>query len=156
MHDVSLRIHPGEFVCVTGPSGSGKSTLMNIIGCLDRATEGRCRIAGTDVATLDDDGLAGLRRHVFGFVFQSYNLLGSLTALGNVELPATYTALHANHRQRRAREILGTIGLGDRLDHRPAEMSGGEQQRVAIARALMNDASRPGSARCRCRRRSSA
>lgn len=140
LDDVSLRIHPGEFVCVTGPSGSGKSTLMNIIGCLDRATEGHCRIAGTDVATLNDDGLAGLRRHVFGFVFQSYNLLDSLTALGNVELPATYTALHANHRQRRAREILGTFGMGDRLDHRPAELSGGEQQRVAIARALMNDA----------------
>ena len=140
LDDVSLRIRPGEFVCVTGPSGSGKSTLMNIIGCLDRATEGRCRIAGTDVATLEDDGLAGLRRHVFGFVFQSYNLLDSLTALGNVELPATYTALPANHRQRRAREILETIGLGDRHDHRPAELSGGEQQRVAIARALMNDA----------------
>ena len=140
LDDVSLRIHPGEFVCVTGPSGSGKSTLLNIIGCLDRATEGHCRIAGADVATLDDDGLAGLRRHIFGFVFQSYNLLDSLTALGNVELPATYTALPASRRQRRAREILGTIGLGDRLDHRPAELSGGEQQRVAIARALMNDA----------------
>ena len=140
LDDVSLRIHPGEFVCVTGPSGSGKSTLMNIIGCLDRATQGHCRIAGTDVATLDDDGLAGLRRHVFGFVFQSYNLLDSLTALGNVELPATYTALAANRRQRRAREILATIGLGERHDHRPAELSGGEQQRVAIARALMNDA----------------
>ena len=140
LDDVSLRIHPGEFVCVTGPSGSGKSTLLNIIGCLDRATEGHCRIAGTDVATLDDDGLAGLRRHVFGFVFQSYNLLDSLTALGNVELPATYTALPASRRQRRAREILRTIGLGGRHDHRPAELSGGEQQRVAIARALMNDA----------------
>lgn len=140
LDDVSLRIHPGEFVCVTGASGSGKSTLMNIIGCLDRATEGHCRIAGTDVATLDDNGLAGLRRHVFGFVFQSYNLLDSLTALGNVELPATYTGLPANRRLHRAREILGTIGLGDRLDHRPAELSGGEQQRVAIARALMNDA----------------
>lgn len=137
---ISLRIHAGEFVCVTGPSGSGKSTLMHIIGCLDRATEGECRIAGTDVESLDDDGLAVLRRHAFGFVFQSYNLLESLSAAANVELPATYPGLRAGQRHDRAREILGTLGLGDRLDHRPAEMSGGEQQRVAIARALMNGA----------------
>ena len=137
---ISLRIHAGEFVCITGPSGSGKSTLMHIIGCLDRATEGQCRVAGTDVGTLDDDGLADLRRHAFGFVFQSYNLLESLSAAANVELPATYAGLRAGRRHDRAREILGTLGLGDHLDHRPAEMSGGEQQRVAIARALMNDA----------------
>ncbi len=137
---VSLRIHAGEFVCITGPSGSGKSTLMHVIGCLDRASEGECRIAGTDVATLDDDGLAVLRRHAFGFVFQSYNLLESLSAAANVELPATYAGLPAGQRHSRAGEILETLGLGDRLDHQPAEMSGGEQQRVAIARALMNDA----------------
>ena len=137
---ISLRIHAGEFVCVTGPSGSGKSTLMHVIGCLDRATEGECRIAGTDVGTLDDDGLAILRRHAFGFVFQSYNLLESQSAAANVELPATYAGLRAGQRHSRAREILETLGLGDRLDHRPAELSGGEQQRVAIARALMNGA----------------
>ena len=137
---ISLRIRAGEFVCVTGPSGPGKSTLMHIIGCLDRATEGQCRVAGTDVGTLDDDGLADLRRHAFGFVFQSYNLLESLSAAANVELPATYAGLRAGQRHDRAREILGTLGLGDHLDQRPAEMSGGEQQRVAIARALMNDA----------------
>ena len=137
---IALRIHAGEFVCITGPSGSGKSTLMHIIGCLDRATEGECRIAGADVGTLDDDGLAVLRRHAFGFVFQSYNLLDPLSAAANVELPATYAGLRAGQRHDRAREILGTLGLGDRLDHRPVEMSGGEQQRVAIARALMNGA----------------
>ena len=137
---ISLRIHAGEFVCITGPSGSGKSTLMHVIGCLDRATEGECRIAGSGVETLDDDGLAVLRRHAFGFVFQSYNLLDSLSAAANVELPATYAGLRAGQRHSRAREILETLGLGDRLDHRPAEMSGGEQQRTAIARALMNGA----------------
>ncbi|MDE0225367.1 MAG: ATP-binding cassette domain-containing protein [Gammaproteobacteria bacterium] len=137
---ISLRIHAGEFVCVTGPSGSGKSTLMHVIGCLDRATEGDCRIAGTDVGTLDDDGLAVLRCHAFGFVFQSYNLLDSLSAVANVELPATYAGLREGQRHSRAREILETLGLGDRLDHRPGEMSGGEQQRVAIARALLNGA----------------
>ena len=137
---ISLRIHAGEFVCVTGPSGSGKSTLMHIVGCLDRATVGECRIAGTDVESLDDDGLAVLRRHAFGFVFQSYNLLESLSAAANVELPATYAGLRAGQRHDRAREIMETLGLDDRLDHRSPELSGGEQQRVAIARALMNDA----------------
>ena len=137
---ISLAIHGGEFVCITGPSGSGKSTLLHIIGCLDRATEGDCRIAGTHVETLDDNGLAVLRRRAFGFVFQSYNLLESLSAAANVELPAAYAGLRAGQRHDRSREILETLGLGERLDHRPAELSGGEQQRVAIARALMNGA----------------
>ncbi len=140
LDDISLQVRGGEFVCITGPSGSGKSTLMNIIGCLDRPTTGDYRVAGTNVATIDDDGLAALRRHAFGFVFQSFNLLESLTALRNVELPATYANAPNRWRHRRAREILGSIGLGDRIDHRAAELSGGEQQRVAIGRALMNDA----------------
>ena len=139
LDDVSLRIDAGEFVCVTGPSGSGKTTMMHLIGCLDRATSGECRIAGTDIAGLDDDGLAALRRESFGFVFQSYNLLESLTALDNVELPATYVA-RASNRRKRAQQLLQSFGLEERSGSRPAELSGGEQQRVAIARALMNGA----------------
>ncbi len=137
---ISLRINAGEFVCITGSSGSGKSTLMNIIGCLDRATAGDCCVLGSDVATFDDDGLAELRRDTFGFVFQSYNLLDSLTALENVELPAGYAGRPGKDQERRARETLGALGLEQRLGHRPAELSGGEQQRVAIARALINGA----------------
>lgn len=137
LDDVSVRISAGEFVCVTGPSGSGKTTLMHIIGGLDRATAGECRVAGVDVAELDDDGLAALRRESFGFVFQSYNLLESLTARDNVELPATYVARVPN-RRKRAEQLLQTFDLEGRSGHSPAELSGGEQQRVAIARALMN------------------
>ena len=138
--DVDLDIHAGEFVCVTGPSGSGKTTLMNLLGCLDRPTSGTHRIAGKDVAALSSDDLAQLRRETFGFVFQSYSLLESVTARDNVELPATYTRMAARRRRQRAGGILESIGLGDRVDHHPSELSGGEQQRVAIARALMNDA----------------
>ncbi|MDE0421508.1 MAG: ATP-binding cassette domain-containing protein [Gammaproteobacteria bacterium] len=134
---VSLRIDAGEFVCVTGPSGSGKTTMMHIMGGLDRATSGECRIAGTDIAELDDDGLAALRRESFGFVFQSYNLLEALTARDNVELPATYVAGASNGRKR-AHQLLQSFGLKERSGYSPAELSGGEQQRVAIARALMN------------------
>ena len=138
--DVDLDIRAGEFVCVTGPSGSGKTTLMNLLGCLDRPTSGTYRIAGTDVGALSSDARARLRRETFGFVFQSYNLLESATARDNVELPATYTGMAARRRRLRAGGILDSIGLGDRVDHEPSELSGGEQQRVAIARALMNDA----------------
>lgn len=134
---VSLRIRPGEFVCVTGASGSGKSTLLSIIGCLDRATEGTYRFDGMDVARLNDDGLAGLRRESFGFVFQSFNLLEAATARQNVELPAAYTDVGGSSRDR-AIELLDSLGMATRADHRPGELSGGEQQRVAIARALMN------------------
>ena len=134
---VSLRIGRGEFVCVTGASGSGKSTLLSIIGCLDRATEGTYRFDGTDVARLDDDGLAGMRREAFGFVFQSFNLLEAATARQNVELPAAYTDIGGSSRDH-AVELLYSFGLATRADHRPGELSGGEQQRVAIARALMN------------------
>ena len=139
LDDVTLRIDAGEFVCVTGPSGSGKTTMMHIIGGLDRATSGECRFRGTDIAELDDDGLAALRRESIGFVFQSYNLLEALTALDNVELPATYVG-GASNRRKRAEQLLQSFGLEERSGYRPAELSGGEQQRVAIARALMNGA----------------
>ena len=136
--DVTLGIGRGEFVCVMGPSGSGKSTLMNILGCLDRATSGRYALRGRAVDALHPDELAALRRDVFGFVFQSYNLIGSANAEENVELPATYAGLRRAERLQRARRLLRSLGLGHRLRHRPGALSGGEQQRVAIARALMN------------------
>ena len=138
--DIDLAIGAGEFVCVTGASGSGKTTLMNIIGCLDRPSDGEYRLAGTEVARLDDDGLADLRRETFGFVFQNYNLLETLTARGNVELPGTYTASSSARRCERAEGLLHAFGMRERSDHMPGELSGGEQQRVAIARALMNGA----------------
>lgn len=138
--DINLTIGAGEFVCVTGASGSGKTTLMNIMGCLDRPSDGEYRVAGVDVTRLDDNGLANLRRETFGFVFQNYNLLESLTARGNVELPATYTGSSSTRRRDRAEELLQSFGMGERSDHMPGELSGGEQQRVAIARALMNGA----------------
>ena len=138
--DINLTIRAGDFVCVTGASGSGKTTLMNIIGCLDRPSGGEYRLAGIEVARLDDNGLADLRRDTFGFVFQNYNLLESLTARGNVELPATYTASNIARRRDRAEELLHSFGMRERSDHMPGELSGGEQQRVAIARALMNGA----------------
>ena len=138
--DVDLDIRAGEFVCVTGPSGSGKTTLMNLFGCLDRPTSGTYRIAGADVGALSSDDRARLRRETFGFVLQSYNLLESATARDNVELPATYTDMAARRRRQRAGGLLESFGLGDRMDHEPSQLSGGEQQRVAIARALMNDA----------------
>ena len=137
--DVSLDIHPGEFVAILGPSGSGKSTMMNILGCLDRPTAGRYRLAGTPVEELDDDGLARLRSRTIGFVFQSYNLLPRTNALDNVATPLLYQGVSRSERARRARAALERIGLGDRLDHEPSELSGGQQQRVAVARALVTE-----------------
>ncbi len=137
---VSLDIRRGEFVAIMGQSGSGKSTLMNILGCLDRPSEGRYEVNGVDVGTLNSDELAALRRDTFGFVFQRYNLLATVTAAENVELPAIYAGMPQDARKARARGLLEKLGLGGRTDHRPNQLSGGQQQRVSIARALMNDA----------------
>lgn len=137
---VSLTIEAGEFVAIIGQSGSGKSTLMNILGCLDRPTGGTYRVRGQNIASLEPDDLAALRRDTFGFVFQRYNLLTNATALENVEMPAIYAGGKREDRQARAQELLDKLGIGDRALHQPNEMSGGQQQRVAVARALMNDA----------------
>jgi macrolide transport system ATP-binding/permease protein len=138
LHGISLEIHAGEFVAIMGASGSGKSTLMNILGCLDRPTTGEYRVDGIDAATLGGDALAHLRRETFGFIFQSYNLIPSATAAENVEVPAIYAGLSAAARRDRAAQLLSSLGLADRMDHRPNQLSGGQQQRVSIARALMN------------------
>lgn len=135
---VTIEIRQGEFVAIVGQSGSGKTTLMNILGCLDQPTDGSYLINGIDVSDLTQDEVAHLRRDTFGFVFQSYNLIPSLTAAENVELPATYRGLPRDERQDRAEQLLIELGLGDRLEHRPGQLSGGQQQRVSIARALMN------------------
>ncbi len=138
LHGIDLQIHAGEFVAIVGASGSGKSTLMNILGCLDRPTRGTYRFMGEDVAGFDRDQLARLRREAFGFVFQSYNLIGGATARENVEVPAVYSGMPRHERHARAEALLTALGLGERIHHRPSQLSGGQQQRVSIARALMN------------------
>ncbi|HAT7512424.1 TPA: macrolide ABC transporter ATP-binding protein/permease MacB [Kluyvera ascorbata] len=135
---ISLQINAGEMVAIVGASGSGKSTLMNILGCLDKPTSGTYRVAGVDVATLDNDALAALRREHFGFIFQRYHLLSHLTAAQNVEVPAVYAGMERKARLDRARQLLQRLGLADRVDYAPSQLSGGQQQRVSIARALMN------------------
>jgi macrolide transport system ATP-binding/permease protein len=140
LNAANLRVHAGEFVAIMGQSGSGKSTLMNIIGCLDRPTAGAYRVAGRDVSRLSADELAALRSRMFGFVFQRYNLLGTATAVENVEIPGVYAGRRRRDRVLRATALLKRLGLGERVTHRPSELSGGQQQRVSIARALMNDA----------------
>ncbi|HEY1962921.1 MAG TPA: ATP-binding cassette domain-containing protein, partial [Rhizomicrobium sp.] len=138
LRGLSLDIYPGEFVAIMGQSGSGKTTLMNLLGCLDKPSSGHYVFAGQDVAKLQRDDLAWLRREGFGFVFQSYNLIGTATATENVEIPAIYAGFSPAERHARAKALLTSLGLADRLTHRPNQLSGGQQQRVSIARALMN------------------
>lgn len=138
---VNLRVEAGEFMSIMGPSGSGKTTLLNLIGALDRPTEGKVLIKGTDISKLSDDELAELRNREIGFVFQFFNLVARMSGLKNVEFPMAFAGVSQEERKRRATELLERVGLGDRLDHRPTELSGGEQQRVAVARALVNNPS---------------
>lgn len=138
LHGIDLSIQQGEFVAIMGTSGSGKSTLMNILGCLDKPTKGTYLFMGEDVSNFGKDDLARLRREEFGFIFQSYNLIGTATAAENTEVPAIYAGVPHHSRRERALELLDELGLKDRTHHRPSQLSGGQQQRVSIARALMN------------------
>ncbi len=139
LRDVSLQIAENEFVAIMGSSGSGKSTLMNILGCLDTPSSGSYQLAGADVSQLDDAALSAMRNQHIGFIFQSFHLLPRLSAAENVALPLRYTATPAEQALQRAETLLQQVGLGHRMHHKPAEMTGGQRQRVAIARALINN-----------------
>ena len=138
---VCMAVEEGEFIAIMGPSGSGKSTLLNMIGALDRPTSGKVFIKGTDLSDLNDNQVAELRNREIGFIFQFFNLIPRMDALRNVELPMAIGGMARGQRHNRAKELLEQVGLGDRMDHKPTQLSGGEQQRVAIARALANEPS---------------
>jgi putative ABC transport system ATP-binding protein len=139
LKSISLNINKNEYVALMGPSGSGKSTLMNLLGCLDTPSEGEYVLNGINVSTMADDDLAEVRNKEIGFVFQTFNLLPRLSSLENVALPLVYSGMSKSKRLERAQEVLGMVGLGDRVEHKPNELSGGQRQRVAIARALVNN-----------------
>lgn len=139
LNGVDLEILPNEYVALMGPSGSGKSTLMNLLGCLDTPTSGHYYLQGRDIAGLHDDDLAAIRNKQIGFVFQTFNLLPRLTAQENVALPLVYAGISQTQRMERAASVLSSVGLGERMKHKPNELSGGQRQRVAIARALINN-----------------
>ena len=139
LNGVSLQVHAGEFCCLMGTSGSGKSTLLHLIGGLDRPSAGEIAVAGQPLSTLDENDLATYRRDRIGFVFQSFNLVSTMTALQNVSFPMLFSRVPPAERKRRAHQLLQAVGLSERLGHKPTELSGGEQQRVALARALVNN-----------------
>ncbi len=139
LRGVTLSIKKGEYVAITGPSGAGKSTLMHIMGCLDVPTKGKVLLTGKDITKMNEDDLARVRGRTIGFVFQRYNLISSLTALQNVELPLMFQGVDQEKRRTKAIELLKRLGLGNRLNHKPNQLSGGQQQRVAIARALITE-----------------
>ena len=138
LKDVTFQVEEGEYIAIMGPSGSGKTTLMNIIGCLDRMSEGTYRLDGTDIAAMSDNELSDVRLNKIGFVFQTFQLLAGETALENVALPLVYAGVSKTERLKRAGEQLERVGLGDRRDFLPSQLSGGQKQRVAIARAMIN------------------
>lgn len=139
LNAITLSFAQGEFWAIMGPSGSGKSTMLNLLGCLDRPTAGECLLRGTDTATLDDDSLSQIRLNEIGFIFQSFNLIPQLSVLENIEMPLYYLGQESSLSVKRASELADSVGLGDRLHHKPTELSGGERQRAAVARALAND-----------------